>query len=328
MNNIIFTIDEKESKLKLIYKKNDTAMHQSFRLEPDELGEGVPNYEAIFSRTLNEFFRTQKIGGTKLIYVLPDKYVFYDYIETPTIFGKRQQDILRLELATRFPMQGTFKTVLVPIEKEKGKVTCVAYMAKNPHLIAIHNALKRFRFTSHIVTFESAMIANAFLNCDPPRKNTQVMYAAILEETTKVVVVKEGQLLFFTEIPYGMNVGAMKEKSITAPAVLHPAAPDPDQQDALGEALRPPIRKGPTDNNRFLLRTLGEMFDIVSTRYHMNRLALKYCIDDAAADTFARSAMVARMEMKRVKLQNLTGTHAFELNGACFKKIYYKGLLL
>lgn len=330
MNTIVFTIDERECKLRLAHTNDETLNYKTYRFSRDYLGEAIPDYDKIFAHTLNEYFKQNKVRGAKLVYVMPDKYFFYDFVETPTIFAKRQQDILALELATRFPMQGVFKTVFVPFTKEKGKVASVAFMVRNSHLAAANNALKRFRFVSRAITFESAMLANAYMTYEPASKRRPVMFAAIQGDKTKVIVLREGQLLFFANVPYGKNVCAVKEELCGAPSVLTrtkpeikagPAQTDGETEESDGE------EKPAADNNKYILRTLAEMQHILAEKYGLDDLVLKYCINGECAADFEKSAAEAGMDLRRVTSDNLETQCELDIFGAFSTKIYNKGLV-
>ncbi len=320
MDTVVFKIYENECKLRMIFHRGEDVGYEVFRFGRELLKGNFPDYGKIVSLTMADYLGQEKIQ--KMIYVLPDRYVFYDYIETPTIFGKRRQDTLALELAARFPMHGAFRTVSVPIEKSKGKVASVAYMVRENHLASIRNAMKMFKVKSCGITFEAAMYTNAFLACDPPQKHANVMFAAVRNHLTKVVVVREGRLLFFTDIPYGKNVCAVKRPFASAPSVLSYGLPPFGQ----GEVFS--ADHGKEDNNRYLIRTLTEMRDTVSEKYHLKDLALKYSIYDDCADDFARCAAAADVQMQRVKSDTLVMSGKPELYGAFSAKNYNKGLLL
>ena len=321
MNSIVFTIDERECKLRLAHTNDETVNYKTYRFSRDYLDGIIPNYDKIFAHTLDDYFKQNKIHGAKLVYVMSDKYFFYDFVETPTIFGKRQQDILALELASRFPMQGVFKTVFVPYAKEKGKVESVAYMVRNSHITAANNALKRYRFVSRAITFESAMLANAYITYEPASKRRPVMFAVIQENKTRIIVLREGRLLFFAGVPYGQNVCAVKEELFETPSVLmrtKPAIKNAEEED--GE-------KKPADNNKYILRTLAEMRHVLVEKYHLEPPVLRYCISDEYAADFEKSAAEAGLDLRRVTADNLETQCELDIFGAFSTKIYNKGLV-
>ena len=199
MDTLVFEIYEGEGKLRMIFKRGEEVGYEVFRFDRDCFKDGIPDYAKIVSQTVADYLGQEKVA--KMIYVLPDKYVFYDYVETPVIFGKSRQSMIDLELASRFSLHGAYKTAVVPVARAKGKVTSVAFMARKNHLSAIYNAMKQLRPKTSSVTFEAAMYANAFLTCDPPQRHTATMFAAVRGQRTKVAVVKEDRLLFFTDIP-------------------------------------------------------------------------------------------------------------------------------
>lgn len=322
MSSVIFTIDERERLFKMLYTKDDAAVYKVYRLEAGWLGGSMPKYDKIFTNTLGEFFKQQKIRTAKAIYVMPDNYVFCDFVETPTILGKRKQDILALELATRFPNQGIYKTMYVPLTKAEGKLRSVAFMVRNGHIAAVQNALRRLKFTHRQITFESAMVANALASCDAQRKHRPVMFASVQSRKTKVAVVKNGKLLFFTEIPYGKNVSYIKRELACAPSVLTYAKPEIKKKNGVPVSPKPTV-----DNNVYLLRTLDEMREKLIKKYGLEEPVIKYTISGECAADFVQSAAAYGLKMQRLRSDNLESSAELGLYGGFSTKIYNKGLM-
>lgn len=303
MDTVVFTVDERRSTLKLMFSKGRALEYREYPFEMDEW-ENIPDYVRIFSQTLPNFLEAEKPGLLKAVYVLPDKYMFYDCVETPVLFGKSQRETFKLELGSRYPRLASYKTVFRTVAREGGNITVSAIMTENEHIAEIVNAMKAYKFAARTVTFEAVTVANAFLNAEPKRGGT--LYAAVGDFSTKVIAIKDRALLFFTEIPYGNDLLCLPRPLAESPGFLEPP-----------EFV---CKEGRNDgrNGKYLVRALFEMRDVLESRYHLRDLSLKYSVKREYADRLAGYKGMERVTRMPDRM---------ELAGAFAPKTYNKGLL-
>lgn len=273
METLFFTVNERTRNVDIVYKRQKLTVRKSYPFSSEYLSGLYPAYEKIFDKTLGEFVKQQKVQGAKAVYIMSDDYVFFDYAETPVLFGKRQFDMLKLDLAARFNQFDLYKTGYIPVFKKDGRAAYVVQMVRASHVAALQNALKSYKFASRVITFDSAMVANAFLNAEPKSKNRERLYAYVKEDKTKIVVLKDRRLLFFTDIPYGKKAISGHKAPENSLSVLN------DNEKIAYN--RKPDERG---NGVYLARTLSEMQAILSQKYHMENLSVKYGMEKGGDD--------------------------------------------
>lgn len=319
MNSIAFTIDETEYKLKVMFDKNKNIDYREYSFTTDCIKDSKLDYAKIFAQTLDLFVVQEDIYPATAICVLPDKYAFYDYVETPAVSGKRISDMLNLEINTRFKQKNLYKTVYVPMGSQNGKATSIAMMVQNEQIAAVNNALKAYKFASRSVTIESAMIANSFITLKPQDKRGAVLFAYIQDYETKVVVIKDSKLVCFTSIPYGKDLCDLQSKLKSAPPVL------PTRKNYINNRTVFNCDEGgdPQTNFNYLLRTITEMCDIIANKYHIENITIKYNVPDAGA-----AALFAEYkDFERISAKSQIMAKYLQLYGGLAPKIYDKGLI-
>lgn len=326
MNNIAFTIDESECKLKVMFVKNKEIYYKEYEFNPDCIRDSTVDYKKVFAQTLDEFVAQENIYPATAAYVMPDKYAFYDYIDTPAMSGKRLSDMLNLEISTRYKQNSEYKIVYMPMSSHNGKATTIAFMVRNDKISAINNALKSYKFSSRFVTIESAMIANAFLTLKPQSKHGSVLFAYVQDSETKIAIIKDSKLIGFSAIPYGKDLYDLESKLKSAPAVLPTA-----ERNEYGHTVFdcPDDDSSPRNNYKYMLRTILEMRDILTEKYNIKDIAMKYNVANIDTSLYSdyKDLFGEHREIERIYSKKHILTEHLELYGALAPKIYDKGLI-
>lgn len=259
MGNVALFIDEKNSKLKTYLR--DAEEYKEVDFTPSTF-----DYKDIIGAAFGETIDGRIDSATC---ILPDEFVLYDLIKTPVFFGKNQRDMLKFELSARYPQHEEYKKIYVPMAKTNGQMSTVVFMTLGDRVESIKNAFKAGRLSLKGVTFEAAALAEAYLNVDTKKRGTTLL-AVIRENYTKVLVIKDRSLLFFTSIPYGHNIFEVGSELKSAPSVLNRT-----ELEAKGGKKGGQVK----DNGKYLMRTLMEMRTILSEKYRLQDIALKYSIN-------------------------------------------------
>ena len=326
MNNVAFTIDESECKLKVMFAKNKEIDYKEYSFGSDCIRDSVVDYKKIFAQTLDEFIKQENIYPATAAYVMPDKYAFFDYVDTPAVSGKKLNDMLNLETSTRYKQNNEFKTVYTPMSSHNGKATTIAFMVRTDKISAINNALRSYRFVSRFVTVESAMIANAFLTLKPQSRHGSVLFAYVQDTETKITIIKDSKLIGFSAIPYGKDLYDLESKLNSAPAVLPTA-----ERNEYGQTVFDcsDDDSAPKNNYKYMLRTILEMRDILTEKYNIKDIAMKYNVAniDTALYSDYKDLFGEYREIERIYSKKHILTEHLELYGALAPKIYDKGLI-
>lgn len=326
MNNVAITIDESECKLKVMFVKDKEMGYKEYNFSPDCIRDSAIDYKKIFAQTLDEFIKEENIYPATAAFVLPDKYAFFDYVDTPAMTGKKLSDMLNLETDTRYKEKSKYRTIFVPLGSHGGKATTIAYMVRDSKITAINNALKAYKFVSRFVTIESAMIANAFLTLKPQSKRGAVLFAYVLDKETKITVIKDSKLIGFTAIPYGKDLYDVESALKSAPAVLPTA-----ERNEYGQTVftREDEESSPKKNYKYMLRTIAEMRDILTEKYNIKDIAMKYNVANIDTSLYSdyKDLFGEHKEIERVQSKKHILTEHLELFGALAPKIFDKGLI-
>lgn len=325
MNNVAFTIDEIECKLKVMFAKNKEIEYKEYGFTSDCIKDSVVDYKKVFAQTLDEFVAQENIYPATAVYVMPDKYAFFDHIETPAMSGKKLNDMLNLEISTRYKQKNNYKTIYVPLSNQGGKAATIAFMVRNDQISEVGNALKAYKFTSRLITIESAMISNAFLTLKPLNRRGSVLFAYILDNETKITVIKDSKLIAFSTIPYGKDLYDLEDKLKSAPAVLT-TNERIENNKTIFDCV---VNTDPKNNYKYLLRAVLEMRDILSEKYNIKDIAMKYNVANIDTALFSdyKDIFGDHKEIERVQSKKHILTEHLELYGALEPKIYDKGLL-
>lgn len=319
MNNVAFTIDEKEFKLKILYTKDGNVGFREYGFGQDCIFNSRIDYGKIYAKTLAQFVTETNIYPATAYCVLPDVYAFTDTVETPAVTGSRLQHMLELEISTRYKQGASYNTAFTPINTISGITTTVALMVRGDHVSAAKNALKQFRFPVKYVTTESAMIANAFLNVSPQDRRGTVMFTYILENKTKLCAIRNGKLLGFATLPFGKDLCDLKQGLNTPPPVL---VTDDYYRHNYQTVFDCSEDIPAEQNTNYLLRAVIEMRDKFVRNYHIKDMQIKCNVPDTDAPVFAEYKMTDNGGAKN----KMIGKY-LQLYGALVPKIYDKGLL-
>lgn len=320
MNKVAFSIDEARHRLKVLFVKNKAFGYKEFMYSPE-----LTTPEKIIMDTLPTFVSEENIYPATATYVIADKYVFFDYIELPAVSKQRSVEMLSLEISTRLKQPGNYKTLFVPMGKVGGKSPFSVMFIDNAHIASVQNALKGFKFSEKRISFESAMVANAFFNLVPINKNfvltskhNSFLFGDIKENETKIAFVKDNHLVFFSSLPYGKDLCELDGSVKVAPPVLT-AAPLLEKHKVVFNYVPDEPNKG---NVKFLVRTLEQMCDIAKNRYHLPEPSVKINVSSTCAMLFA-----PYKDVDRINTKNPLVAKYLELYGALAPKTYDRGLI-